>query len=314
MQTWTISNQANTITIVHKDNLVQTSYILTKSFLARDFPENISATWSPAIVYLLYDDGSNSYKFDIAVRDVLSPVIDDGKQLWDTLVDWVTTAPASGAPSLTDTEIAFGDAANLMTSGPDLKFNNTELGVQSVVNVATSPDYVAGEVITINFANGTTNDFAFGTDIYFSSAGNTGGSQAAGVHVVTDFAATSQTGVYTGIDVSPTNTAAGAVIDVFEGMSVDGFQNNAAINTYYAYYSGGVSAGAGTINNQYGLYLENMDVGVTNSYAVFTNAGKMHFGGLSAFNNNAAAVAGGLVAGDLYYTDSGGDGIVKIVI
>lgn len=312
MQTWTITNQANTVTIVHTDNLVQTTYTLTKSFLVRDFPESISATYSPAIVYLLYGDGSNNYKFDIAVKDVLSPVIDDGKQLWDTLVDWITAAP-SGTPSLTDTEIAFGDASNLMTSSPDLKFNNTESGVQSIVNVATSPGYATGQKVTVNFANGTNNVSAFGSDVYLNVLGEIGSGQAAGVNANTDIGFTAQVGIYTCL-LATTVTANGSTINIFEGVAVNAFENHAAINEYYGFYGGGLLAGTGAVTNQYGLYLENMDQGGTNSYAIFTNLGKVHLGGITAFANNAAALAGGLVAGDLYYTDVGGDGILKIVI
>ena len=35
---------------------------------------------------------------------------------------------------------------------------------------------------------------------------------------------------------------------------------------------------------------------------------------LAQYANNAAALAGGLTAGDLYYTNVGGDGVIKIVI
>lgn len=223
-------------------------------------------------------------------------------------------AGTGGAPFLTQSEIGFGDASNLLSSSPDLKFDNTELGLQNVVNVATSPGFVTGSEIIITMANGTSNGGAFGTDISFNIAGDVGSGQSAGVHVNTDLAATATVGVYTGIDVAPLTTANGATMDTFEGISIDGFQNNAVINNYYAYYGGGVSAGTGSIANQYGLYLNDMNLGVTNSYAVFTNLGKFHIGGLQAFANNAAAVGGGLVAGDLYYTNSGGDGIVKIVI
>jgi len=36
--------------------------------------------------------------------------------------------------------------------------------------------------------------------------------------------------------------------------------------------------------------------------------------GLSSYSGNTAAISGGLVVGSLYYTNSGGDGILKVVI
>lgn len=41
---------------------------------------------------------------------------------------------------------------------------------------------------------------------------------------------------------------------------------------------------------------------------------QLSVGGLQNFANNAAALAGGLHAGDFYYTNTSGDGILKVVI
>lgn len=86
---------------------------------------------------------------------------------------------------------------------------------------------------------------------------------------------------------------------------------------------------SGTITSAYGLYLEDITAGTTNNYAIYSLGGKSYFAGnvgigktspgsklsvvgLPAYADNAAALAGGLTAGDFYYTDTGGEYIVKI--
>ena len=44
------------------------------------------------------------------------------------------------------------------------------------------------------------------------------------------------------------------------------------------------------------------------------HATKVTMPNLAPYTNNAAAIAGGLTTGDLYYTNVAGDGVVKIVI
>lgn len=41
---------------------------------------------------------------------------------------------------------------------------------------------------------------------------------------------------------------------------------------------------------------------------------KLHRDGLQNFADNATAILGGLKAGDIYYTNSGGSAVLKIVI
>lgn len=129
MQTWSLTNGA-TITVVHTDNLVQTTYNLTKSLLVRDFPELITASFSPAMVYLRYNsDGVNSYKFDIAVSDVVTPVVDDGKELYDKLVDWITP----NIETFTLTPLATVDLVNQQAAIPGTAlFTPTEDGFYQV--------------------------------------------------------------------------------------------------------------------------------------------------------------------------------------
>lgn len=44
------------------------------------------------------------------------------------------------------------------------------------------------------------------------------------------------------------------------------------------------------------------------------NSAKVGILGMVEYANNAAALAGGLIAGDLYYTNVAGDGVLKIVL
>lgn len=62
----------------------------------------------------------------------------------------------------------------------------------------------------------------------------------------------------------------------------------------------------GRVTDCYGIYIEDQANGAANSYSLYAAGdGKFHIDGLTAYANNAAAISGGLVAGDLYRT--GGD-------
>lgn len=95
-------------------------------------------------------------------------------------------------------------------------------------------------------------------------------------------------------------------------------------------YGLALSGWAGTAGTSYGIYMDNsIDIGTT-KYAIYsssvsnsylagnvgigkTNPGsKLSVVGLPAYADNGAALAGGLSAGDFYYTDTGGEYIVKI--
>ncbi len=133
-------------------------------------------------------------------------------------------------------------------------------------------------------------------------------------------------GVYTNV-LSYTSTAH---IDTAYGVYSDvNAITNATISDGRALYGRVRSSGGGAITNAFGLYLENITAGTSNNYAIYSLGGKSYLAGnlgigktspgsklsvvgLPAYANNAAALAGGLTAGDFYYTDVSGEYIVKI--
>lgn len=100
------------------------------------------------------------------------------------------------------------------------------------------------------------------------------------------------------------NTAVGA--EALKNAS-SGCYDNTAI---------GYQAGSGIYSGQFNstslgarsLATENNQIKFGNSIVHWT------FDGMAAYANNAAALLGGLIVGDIYYTNVGGDGILKIVI
>ena len=79
-----------------------------------------------------------------------------------------------------------------------------------------------------------------------------------------------------------------------------------------SFYGASPTLGSGsTVTKAYGLYLEDVDIGGTN-YAVYTNAGAVHFGGavdialasVPTAANNAAAATAGVAVGGLYRTNA----------
>jgi hypothetical protein len=64
-------------------------------------------------------------------------------------------------------------------------------------------------------------------------------------------------------------------------------------------------ASGGRVTDCYGIYIQDQGKGATSSYSLYAAGdGKFHIEGLTAYANNAAAISGGLVAGDLYRTSA----------
>lgn len=82
----------------------------------------------------------------------------------------------------------------------------------------------------------------------------------------------------------------------------------ARITKYVGYYAHAPTVVApGTIGTVYQMYLEAPTVGTVANYALYTAGGRVHYSGLPIYGNNAGALAGGLVAGDLYRTNGDPD-------
>lgn len=168
MQTWLLTNQASTITVVHRDNLVQTTYTLTKTFMVLDFPFLITATHSPAMLYLSYNDGSVSYKFDIAILDLIAPSVDDGKELWDTLVDWIYgNVPSGSVGSVNKVFVTAADFTGGVLTNPAITAllvgkALTSFEVRTDNGSGTFPDLTDG----INSFNSVTGELTLPADKY----------------------------------------------------------------------------------------------------------------------------------------------------
>lgn len=118
-----------------------------------------------------------------------------------------------------------------------------------------------------------------------------------------------------------------SIADAYGAIAKVRQSNTATITRAYGL---ALSGWGGTAGTSYGIYMDtSIDIGTTR-YAIYSTstsksylAGNLGIGktspgsklsvvGLPAYANNAAALAGGLTAGDFYYTDVSGEYIVKI--
>lgn len=84
----------------------------------------------------------------------------------------------------------------------------------------------------------------------------------------------------------------------------NGTTGNKVVMGYFAGGGGGIRSAVEVANVASGF----------SELKLMKSGGKLFYGGAQAFTNNAAAVSGGLVVGNIYYTNVAGDGILKIVI
>lgn len=96
-----------------------------------------------------------------------------------------------------------------------------------------------------------------------------------------------------------------------------------ATNRYGLYVFSADNSGGGTLTNQYGVYVPVLTDAANNYGAYFgssvgigtaTPVAPLAVVGLTNYADNAAAITGGLAVGDFYYTNTGGDGVLKVVI
>ncbi len=200
---------------------------------------------------------------------VLTNIDGNGEAIW---------APPSiiGNP----TSIGFFDPfSGLLTGNGDFKRDTANgEGIYNNIDITRSLGYATGIVSQITSEAGTTNNEFYGEESNLNINGDIGNTQSAGLHIKTFFNSGSHTGVYTGFDLAPIGTQATGNIDYFEGTSIDGQSINDSIGYWYAHYVGGASPGTGTITHQYGVYLENINMGTIDDYSIYTNAGKVRFG------------------------------------
>lgn len=208
------------------------------------------------------------------------------------LMFWSTEVNGSGnipftfntENNLTDFQPIFqiqDSGINIFYVGPTADF-----GVNTFYNVTTSPGYVAANISTLTCDTGTSNGNAFLNDLYLNQNGDVGGAQAAGVRVNLFFGGNSTTGVITGFDVAPAATTNGATISYYEGISVDGFSNNATIDYAYGYYYGAISAGSGSINHNFGMQINDITGGAVENYAIYTGLGRVRLGDTTSVDND----------------------------
>lgn len=93
---------------------------------------------------------------------------------------------------------------------------------------------------------------------------------------------------FVGFHSFPTTTGAGNIVNVY-GIKLDDI------------------TGTGTVTNNYGIYIGNTVKGSTLNYAIYSAGGRVKLGGVPVYANNAAAIAGGLTAGDVYRTGADPD-------
>lgn len=98
---------------------------------------------------------------------------------------------------------------------------------------------------------------------------------------------------FVGFHSFPTTTGAGNIVNAY-GVKVDDI------------------TGTGTVTNNYGVYVGNTVKGSAKNYAIYTDGGTIHHAGIPVYANNAAAIAGGLVAGDLYRTGADPDPLMIV--
>lgn len=124
-----------------------------------------------------------------------------------------------------------------------------------------------------------------------------------------------------------TGSAAGANIYGFLGQALANNTTSYAIGVYGraqttnvaftlgnavgGYFGNPVKGAASIITTAIGVYIEDITTGSTN-YAIYALGGRYHLAGLSAYANNAAAVAGGLAVGDLYRTNGDPDTVCVV--
>ncbi len=88
--------------------------------------------------------------------------------------------------------------------------------------------------------------------------------------------------------------------------------DDATFTNWYGFYAKNPTVAGSKLTNAYGVYIEAFTGAATTNYAFFSAGGNIHFAGLPIYADNAAAIAGGLVAGDLYRTNADPDTVCVV--
>lgn len=224
-----------------------------------------------------------------------------------------TTDQAAATKKYVDDNAGGGGLQGVITAGPILTDDNEiiESGKRLTFaqNISTNKATITNIYGTINTSSTAivSNPMGLYSELNVDGSGLIGGANATGVGTRLNVGASGDIGVYSGFQLYPTNTSAGSTIGYLEGISIDGFTNNADIGTAYGYFYGGITNAAGSIDNHYGFYIEDITGGSTDNYAIYTKAGNIHFGGIPEYANRTAALAAGLTTGNLYSLPITGD-------
>lgn len=104
MTTWTLTDNGDNIVIGQTTDGVLASHTLLKSVMSQNFPYMISVNYSPSVIYVAYQND----KYDINIREVLSPVVTSAKELYDKLIDWIY----GNLETITKVSIGLGNVDN----------------------------------------------------------------------------------------------------------------------------------------------------------------------------------------------------------
>lgn len=210
------------------------------------------------------------------------------------------SSPPGGSVSEPNTQILYGTGSGV-DSDAGLTFDPATAATDAgVFSLDITRAYTSAAMQTYPFAQGLRLTLTSNADVYEGDGividNTTTSSQADG-----QFSALSGTVSYNGTAMSGSVRAG-----TLQSFNISGAMNQLDENT--ALYLSVVTANGSATTDQYGLFIDSV-TGATNNYAIKTGAGDIVFGGLSAYDDNAAAVGAGLAVGTLYRT---GDA-VKIV-
>jgi hypothetical protein len=271
------------------------------------------------LLYQGYCKGSNSYYYNFESQPIL-----DGSTVLDTLkIVSVTGAYIpSGSPTVTTAYSLYVGPPNVGTtrwtvyslSGDNYFGGN--VGIGGNIGVGTTPTATATITTSISFATTGTWLTANNFTVTATAADASVGRQAAGFNAAATHTSGTLNSLY-GLSGSISASGSGGTTTYAYGLrSTLAVSSGAAIGTSYGFYVAN-GTGAGTLTNQYGVYIENLTMGGTSNYSVYTGTapsyfgGKVTIGGVAPEANFALTIQG--ASGPIYgFHVIGGDGVATV--